>query len=90
MDAEARHGVAKVNDSLEMRFRRRMGAGGEGQKNFWRWNSGEGWVLAAKEKNFLEKEFQRRMGAEAQCGCGEGKKFFGDGISAKDGCWRRR
>jgi len=41
-------GAAKVNDSLEMRFRRRMGAGGEG------------------------------------------KKIFGDGIPAKDGCWRQR
>jgi len=66
-------GAAKVNNSLEMRFWQRMGAGGEGQKKFWRWNSSEGWVLAAKEKNFLEKEFRRRMGAEAQCGCGEGK-----------------
>jgi len=64
-----------------------MGAGGEG-KQIWRRNFGEGRVLAEKEKNFLEKEFPRRMGAEAWCGCGEGKQFFGDGISVKDGCWR--
>jgi len=41
-------------------------------------------VGAAKVKNFLEMGFRRRMGAG-----GEGKKF-GEGISAKEGCWRRR
>jgi len=48
-----------------------MGAGGEGKK-IWRWNFGEGWVLAAKvKKNFLEMGLRRRMGAG-----GEGRKTF--------------
>ena len=49
-------GAAKVNDSLEMGFRQRMGAGGEGKNSF-----GDG--IPAKVK-----------------------KFFGEGISVKDGC----
>jgi len=56
-------GATKVNDSLEMGFRRRMGAGGEGKKIFWRRNFSEGWVLrlgvgAAKVNNFLEIGFR--------------------------------
>jgi len=46
----------------------RLGVGAaKVKKKFWRWNSGEGWVLAAKVK-----------------------KIFGNGISAKDGCWQQR
>jgi len=40
-----------------MGFQRRIGAGGEGKKIFWRWDCGEGWVLAAKvEKLFGDGE----------------------------------
>jgi len=66
-------GAAKVNDSLEMRFRRRMGAGGEGKKNFGDGIPAKDGCWRRRKKNYLEKEFRRRMGAEARCGCGEGK-----------------
>jgi len=48
-------GAVKVNDSLEMGFRRRMGAGGKGKFFFWRWNSSKGWVLVAKVKKIFWK-----------------------------------
>jgi len=38
-----------------------------------------------KVKKILEMEFQCWMDTEARCGCSEGKQFFGDGISVKDG-----
>jgi len=95
-------GAVKVNDSLEMRFRQRMGAGGKGKKIF-----GDGipakdgcWRRRKKifwRRNFGEGwvlaakvkflEMEFRQGMGAG---GEGKQFFADGISAKDRCWRRR
>jgi len=90
--------AAKVNNFLQMGFRQRIGAGGEGKKNFWRWDCGEGWVLAAKvkKKNFWRWNFGEgwvlaarvnnflQMGFRQRIGAGgEGKKFFGDGIAAK-------
>jgi len=44
--------AAKVNNFLQMGFRQRIGAGGEGKKNFLEMGF-KGWVLAAKVKKLF-------------------------------------